>query len=168
MIDDLDLNEIQLFGRSFTWSNKRPNSSFSKLDRVFLSNHWNSLTTHISYLTDLPAPTSDHAPLTLRFKNLNMHSYRNFSFQRHWIQYDEAHVLVHDVWNSVTSTSNPALDLINKFKQVRKAMKAWAIKKFKGYNKPIQWSKFIIQILDRDEKVRMLSDSKLNLKIYCT
>jgi exonuclease III len=32
MIDDLDLNEIQLFDRSFTWSNKRPNPSFSKLD----------------------------------------------------------------------------------------------------------------------------------------
>jgi hypothetical protein len=32
MIDDLDLNEIQLFDRSFTWSNKHPNSSFSKLD----------------------------------------------------------------------------------------------------------------------------------------
>jgi hypothetical protein len=124
MIIDLELHEIQLRGCSFTWTNKRPNPSFSKLDRVLLSNHWDSLTSHIPYLTDLPAPTSDHAPLILRFKIIDNHTYRSFSFQRHWLKYEEARDITRNAWESVPPSSNPTTNLIFRTKKVQQEMRS--------------------------------------------
>jgi hypothetical protein len=165
MITDLDLHEIQLFDRSFTWSNKRPNLLFFKLDRVLLSNHWDSLTSHISYLTDLPTLTSDHASLILKFRILDNHAYRSFSFKRHWLQYEEARDKTRCAWDSIPPSNNPVVNLVTKFKKVKTSIKPWASKKFNGYNKLIQKTKYIIQILDGAEEVRMLSGPELNLKI---
>jgi hypothetical protein len=44
-------------------------------------------------------------------------------------------------------------------------MRSWAAKHFKGYKKAIQRAKYVIQILDRAEEVRMLSAPELNLRI---
>jgi hypothetical protein len=39
LIADLELQKLTLFGRQYTWSNKRLTPSFSKLDRILLSKH---------------------------------------------------------------------------------------------------------------------------------
>jgi hypothetical protein len=62
-------------------------------------------------------------------------------------------------------SSNPATNLIFKIRKVQQEMRSWAAKQFKGYNKAIQRAKYVIQILDRDEEVRMLSAPELNLRI---
>jgi hypothetical protein len=65
----------------------------------------------------------------------------------------------------VPPSSNPATNLIFKTKKVQQEMRSWAAKHFKGYNKAIQRAKYVIQILDRVEEVRMLSAPELNLRI---
>jgi hypothetical protein len=165
MIADLQMREITLYGRSFTWPNMRPNTSFSKLDRMLLSQHWDSIASHISYITDLPTPTSDHAPLSLKFKKIDNQVYRTFTFERHWLQYDEAMVLSREAWDLVQPTNNPAKNLIEKFKRVTRVTTEWSRKKIKSYNKLIQRTKHIIQILDRAEENRILSGPELRLRI---
>lgn len=67
VINTHNLMEVPLIGRKFTWSNKRPNPTFSKLDRTFLSSHWEGM--GVTYgLTNLPALTSDHISLRLIIK----------------------------------------------------------------------------------------------------
>jgi hypothetical protein len=165
MIHDLDLQELQLNGRLYTWSNKRPTSSFSKLDRMLVTNHWCTMPHHIPCLTDLPTTTSDHAPLILTFKKNDTNTYRFFHFERHWLKYEEAAQVVHAAWNSVPTLNNPAICLTRKFKQVQKAIQTWANKKFNGYNKLIKRTKHIVQKMDCAEEHRMLSGQELRLRI---
>jgi hypothetical protein len=165
LINDLDLHEIQLFGRQFSWSNKRPIPSLSKLDRTFLSNHWAALNTHIPFLSDLPTPTSDHVPLTLRFKDITNQRHRTFFFERHWLQFTEAQQIVHSEWHSVAVTNNPANDLLLKFKRVRHNITKWASCKFNGFNKLLPRTKHILHLLDRVEEHRTLSQIEFTPRV---
>ena len=40
IIESLDLREIELSGRKFTWANAMPNPTFEKLDRILASVEW--------------------------------------------------------------------------------------------------------------------------------
>jgi hypothetical protein len=42
LIDELNLLEVPLQGRKYTYSNHQPNPILTKLDRVFLSIEWNN------------------------------------------------------------------------------------------------------------------------------
>jgi len=39
-LDDLQLAELQLFGRLYTWSNERNRSTVERLDRAFVTVEW--------------------------------------------------------------------------------------------------------------------------------
>jgi hypothetical protein len=64
LILDLQLQELPLIGRTYTCSNKRPQPSFSKLDRVFLSQHRtiSPLTFHTSQIYQQPRQTTRRSP----------------------------------------------------------------------------------------------------------
>jgi hypothetical protein len=46
VIDGLNLRELEMSGRKFTWANSLPNPTFEKLDRILMSTecdhffHW--------------------------------------------------------------------------------------------------------------------------------
>lgn len=87
-IADANLIEAPLRGRTYTWSSKRPVPTFSKLDRAFISYHWNS--SGASYdLKDLPTTASDHAPLLLTIKPHSNPIKRRFRFETFWLKYPE-------------------------------------------------------------------------------
>ena len=67
MIRNLQLKDVPLKNRDFTWSSKRPVPTFSRLDRVFVSPEW-SLQFPVITLTALGMVTSDHVPLILNCK----------------------------------------------------------------------------------------------------
>jgi Reverse transcriptase (RNA-dependent DNA polymerase) len=94
LISNLQLQELPLTSRTYTWSNKMPQPSFSKLDRILLSEHWADLSSHIPYLSDLPTTTSDHTPLTLNFKRTDNLTSRSFRFERYWLLSEEARDIV--------------------------------------------------------------------------
>lgn len=84
-IEDLNLIEISLLSRTYTWSNKWRNPTFSKLDIVFWSCH--GVLTQGSYivptLSDILATTSDHVPLKLLFSAAIDKPKRKFKFERY-------------------------------------------------------------------------------------
>ena len=40
VINSLDLRELELSGRNFTWANSLPQPTFERLDRVLVSTEW--------------------------------------------------------------------------------------------------------------------------------
>ncbi|XP_078175173.1 uncharacterized protein LOC144568675 [Carex rostrata] len=66
-IMDLALIDIPLKNRTYTWSNKRPQPTFSKLDRVFITQDWSVNFTSVN-LSSMEVIVSDHAPLLLNCK----------------------------------------------------------------------------------------------------
>lgn len=64
MIDRLDLKEIKLNGRRFTWSNERGGVALYKLDRMFCSSAWDGLFPACA-LHVASTMISDHCPMLL-------------------------------------------------------------------------------------------------------
>lgn len=68
VIDDLQLAEVHLHGRLYTWSNERRRPTLEWLDRVLATAAWlDAFSNH--YLVCLSTDCSDHAPLSLRLKS---------------------------------------------------------------------------------------------------
>lgn len=63
-IQDLNISELHLKDRLFTWSNQRTTPILARLDRAF-SNYEHSLVFPSATLSSLPRPTSDHTPILL-------------------------------------------------------------------------------------------------------
>jgi hypothetical protein len=159
LISDLNMNELPLIGRTYTWSNKCSAPSFSKLDRTLLSSHWAMLTTHAPYLIDLSVTTSDHIPLLLRFKKIDGTQSRSYRFEKFWFMSDETREIILRAWHSVQLIPNIALNIIKKFNKVRKEIMAWEKTKFRGTKTLMQRTKHIIRILDIAEESRNLNNS---------
>jgi endonuclease/exonuclease/phosphatase family metal-dependent hydrolase len=64
VIDSLDLREIEMSGRKFTWANSRRTPTYERLDRVLVSTEWEQ---HYPLATveALNREISDHTPLLL-------------------------------------------------------------------------------------------------------
>lgn len=66
VIDCLDLREISMIGRQFTWAKSLPEPTYEKLDRVLMDTDWESKFPMVS-VRALPhiEAISDHAPILL-------------------------------------------------------------------------------------------------------
>jgi exonuclease III len=64
IIESLDLREIELSGRQYTWANRRESPTYEKLDRVLASVEWEQKFPLVS-VQALPRAGSDHTPLIL-------------------------------------------------------------------------------------------------------
>lgn len=60
----LELKELYLNGRRYTWSNERATATLEKIDHVFCTNSWEDLHP-MSYLLALGSVVSDHCPMLL-------------------------------------------------------------------------------------------------------
>ena len=86
LIDDLQLEELTLSGRLFTWSNGRDQPTLERLDRVFAIVEW--LERYPSHqLRCLSSDCSDHAPLLLVL-NTEPWARPRFRFDTYWTKVD--------------------------------------------------------------------------------
>jgi hypothetical protein len=64
VIDGLNLREIEMSGRKYTWANSLQHPTYEKLDRILVAIEWEQkfpLSTVVSLTRDI----SDHTPLLL-------------------------------------------------------------------------------------------------------
>jgi exonuclease III len=64
VIDTLNLRELELTGRKFTWANRLQNQTFEKLDRILVCTDFESKYP-LSTVVALNREISDHTPLFL-------------------------------------------------------------------------------------------------------
>lgn len=64
LLDDLQLDELHLAGRLYTWSNHRDSPTLERLDRVFTIVDWMEQYMY-HHLRCLSSDCSNHAPLLL-------------------------------------------------------------------------------------------------------
>lgn len=85
-IDELELKEMYMHGRTFTWSNEREETTFTKIDRVLISVDWEL--DKLDYLLQvLSTGVSDHAPLHL-CTSVGFCPKRRFRFELFWTKLD--------------------------------------------------------------------------------
>ena len=124
LISDLALQDIQLENRTYTWSSKRPNPSFSKLDRIMVTTEWTTSYPVIK-MRAMDMLVSDHVPLILTCAKLQTKK-SPMRIESFWLKYREANELVLRMWSNTTQGSaNIAQVFENKTKAVQQALRKW-------------------------------------------
>jgi len=95
-INDLELKEIPLLGRRYTWSNERESPTLVKLDRVLCTNDWEDIYPE-SLLQSQATEMSDHCPLILGLKE-GILGKRRFHFESFWPNLPGFHEAVLHSW----------------------------------------------------------------------
>jgi hypothetical protein len=64
VIDGLNLWELEMSGRRYTWANSLPNPTYEKLDRILMSTKWEQEFPLMNVIA-LSSDILDHTPLLL-------------------------------------------------------------------------------------------------------
>jgi hypothetical protein len=82
LVNDLELKEIPLFGRRYTWSNEREAPTLIKLDRVLCTAGWEAVYSE-AILQSQATEILDHCLLLLGLKQ-GVKGKKRFHFESSW------------------------------------------------------------------------------------
>ncbi|KAJ3708782.1 hypothetical protein LUZ61_012487 [Rhynchospora tenuis] len=155
-ISELHLYDVTLSNRKFTWSNRQPVPTFSRLDRVLLSPAWLQVFPSFS-LVAIPQIASDHCPLLFRSRGLPS-TCKPYRLEKFWLlQRDFAH-LTSSVWGATTTdVDNPMQRFYNRTKTLHKASRSWHNVNHGSISLVLQNTKTFITFLDLLEELRPLT-----------
>ena len=85
-VEELELQDLHLHGRAYTWSNERLQPTLVKLDRALVSVDWEEQFP-ACFLQGLSSEASDHCPILLQ-TNAAVRSRPRFHFEIFWPQFD--------------------------------------------------------------------------------
>jgi hypothetical protein len=107
VIESLDLREIVMTGRQYTWAGPGVNPTFEKLDRVLVSTEW-EIQFPLTSVEPRDRNISDHTPLVIN-TGASTHQTRDrpFKFERGWLLRDGFYDMVANIWQSETKGSTP-------------------------------------------------------------
>jgi hypothetical protein len=125
-LSSLELKELYLNGRRFTWSNERELPTLEKLDRVFSTVDCETLYPD-AFLSAMSTGPSDHCPLVLKFLP-DLHRGRRFQFQSFWTKVDGFLDVVQEAWTTEPDEPNPFKRLDQKLKATAKSLSSWSSK----------------------------------------
>lgn len=95
LIRETRIIDIPLRNRNFTWSSKRPQPVFSKLDRVFTSIIFSNKFPIVT-LNALEVAISDHASLLLQCRH-NRSNWKPFRLENFWLNYPQVKQIIESV-----------------------------------------------------------------------
>jgi hypothetical protein len=106
-IESLDLREIALSGRQFTWANHHEVQTFKKLDRIQASVEWENKFPLVS-VRALTRSGSDHTPFLIDSgEQAHLGNKAHFSFELSWFHQEGFHDLIQREWNLAGSSVSP-------------------------------------------------------------
>ncbi|CAM0874536.1 unnamed protein product [Alopecurus aequalis] len=108
-INELQLKDLYLAGRRYTWSNEQAMAIMVKLDRVLFNDAWDASFPNCM-LQALSSDMSDHCPMLLTC-NAHHRCTRHFRFENHWVGRDDFLEVVSEVLSSCPPKSNAFLNL---------------------------------------------------------
>ena len=89
VINSLDLKELELIGRNYTWANSLPEPTFERLDRVLVSTDWELKFPRATVQALSREISSDHTPFLLSFGISPSSSQPLFRFELDWLTHDD-------------------------------------------------------------------------------
>jgi hypothetical protein len=121
VVSDLELRELPLRGRRFTWSN---NQNQTRIDRAFCYAAWDIVLPN-SCLFALSSRVSDHCSLLISGQ-ASVKKFKGFRFGAVWPMLLGFFDVVQSAWACGTQVFNPFLNLHVKLQKTNKALLSWA------------------------------------------
>jgi len=108
VIESLDLREVIMIERQFTWANSLPEPTYEKLNRVLMDTEWEDKFPMVTVraLERIEA-LSDHAPILLSVGTPPRKSKHSFKFELGWMEHDGFQDLVKAIWEKPVSGQTP-------------------------------------------------------------
>lgn len=158
----LELKELYLNGRRYTWSNERARATLEKVDHVFCTPSWEDMYPKCC-LTAIGTAISDHCPLLLDL-HADLCMGKRFKFEAFWTKADGFMDTVANAWGSVPSEGNPYVVLDQKLKATAKSLKKWSDRWIGNVKLQIAIALEVILRLDKAMDNRELTEQERDLR----
>jgi exonuclease III len=153
-LSNLGLQEIPLKGRSYTWSNMQQDPLMEQLDWCFTSTNWISDYPN-TLMIPLAKTTSDHVPCVVQI-GTSIPKAQVFRFENFWTDQPGFLEVVQSVWASEVTASNSVSRVAAKFKNLRRALRKWAMSLSKLKN-ILKQNNAVLLVMDKLEESRPLN-----------
>lgn len=154
VVDDLELKEVHLNGRAFTWSNTRECPTLERIDKALVSTEWEALFL-ASFLYALPSTTSYHYPL-LMSTAFSFGTKKVFHFESFWPKFDGFQGTVSRAWRGKATLSDPLHNLDFLLKATGRAVQSYMQRRVGNICHQILMSKELLGRFDLVEEKRLL------------
>nr|BDI54638.1 retrotransposon protein, putative, unclassified [Triticum aestivum] len=161
-LNRLELKELYLNGRRYTWSNERQRATLEKLDHVFVTNEWDEAFP-TCFLSALGTTISDHCPLMLDM-NVEVKTHKRFRFESFWVKAPGFMETVQVAWDSTSLASNDYLTLHCKLRATTIALQKWSGRWVGNVKLQIALALEVISRLDVAMESRDLSHAERELR----
>ena len=126
IIESLDLREIDVSGRQYTWASRRENPTFEKLDRFLANVEWEQKYPLVT-VQALTRTGSDHTPLLIDFgEQAHLGNKSRFSFELSWLRRNDFCEIVTREWTSYVAVGSPVEIWQAKIRHLRQVLRGWA------------------------------------------
>ncbi|CAN6293304.1 unnamed protein product [Urochloa humidicola] len=160
-IDSMELQELPLLDRRFTWSNHQEVPILVKLDRFLVNNAW-SVALPNSVVTSASAQTSDHCQLWLS-ASTSMPRPTVFRFNNHWLRIPSCLPVLQSAWHSLDDRPGSTASLVLRQKRCRADLKAWQ-RALPSPKDILRNCNLVIAMLDLLEEARPLYHAEATLR----
>ncbi|KAK1259851.1 hypothetical protein QJS04_geneDACA017941 [Acorus gramineus] len=157
-IDMEGLLDLPISNHAYTWSNMQDTPTLAKLDCILLSEDWEDVFPHCA-VQGLPRITSDHVPLLLS-SQVTSRKKALFRYESWWAECPEVEEIIRANWSKQTGVAGVAKRLAIKLRRLKKCLMAWSGLVRRKWMEEKAHSMEVIEVLDRTEENRQLSDVK--------
>jgi hypothetical protein len=154
-LSSLELKELYLNGRRYTWSNERELPTLEKMDRVFSTMDWEMLYPD-AFLSAMSTGPLDHCPLVLDLSP-DLHRGRRYQFQSFWPRVDGFLDVVQGAWTTQPEEPNPFKRLDQKLRATTRCLSSWSSRFIENIKMQILLATEVILCLDIAMDSRLLS-----------
>jgi hypothetical protein len=156
-----DLEELRLNGAKFTWTNKQQSPLLERLDWFFASTTWMT-NFPSSFALALSRDTSDHTPCLISIST-SIPQARIFRFENYCMLHEDFPSVMSHGWNVATVQGDNAKNIIAKFKNLRRVLRAWH-SQLSNLAATITNNKNVLMLLDTLEEFKDLSLEEWNFR----
>jgi exonuclease III len=170
LLNDLQLKELPLLRRKYTWSNERANPTLVRLDWVFCTADWDDGFPDC-VLQSSASLISDHCPLLMGLHELTQGK-RRFHFESFWTRLEGFMEVVELSWSQPVEANCPLQIFATKLQRLSRQLQAWSHKKVGNIKQQLLMAKEILHRLEIERDSRSLSPSeewlrrKLNIIVW--
>ncbi|XP_028109689.1 uncharacterized protein LOC114308322 [Camellia sinensis] len=144
-IDNLEVCDMHMMGRKFTWCNSQEDERWSRIDRFLLSSEW--VQNFNFKLWGLPRRWSDHCPILLMEDDREWGP-KPFRFLNAWSLHPQFKSLVDNTWPETIVQGWASFKCLRKLKALKLVLKQWNIEVFGNVESKLKLQEQELHLLD--------------------